>query len=269
MQISKFSPQTGIIPAYAGSTCPPRRVDRTAADHPRIRGEHTPRRLDMHIRQGSSPHTRGARSACPTRRCRSRIIPAYAGSTGDPHQKGGRHRDHPRIRGEHEPCPLALCATVGSSPHTRGAPLVDGIRQTLPRIIPAYAGSTHLGASTCTSAKDHPRIRGEHINLANTRNPLIGSSPHTRGAQPFSVRRVDHGLDHPRIRGEHRDGRDADLEDQGSSPHTRGALPHPSGEAGSSPHTRGAPTPISCESRRRGIIPAYAGSTQRAPKHCS
>ena len=50
--------------------------------------------------------------------------------------------------------------------------------------------------------------------------------------------------DHPRIRGEHGSGQDGKRCGVGSSPHTRGARPS------------------ACRScRRRGIIPAYAGST--------
>ena len=52
--------------------------------------------------------------------------------------------------------------------------------------------------------------------------------------------------DHPRIRGEHGSGQDGKRCGVGSSPHTRGARPS------------------ACRScRRRGIIPAYAGSTRR------
>ena len=52
------------------------------------------------------------------------------------------------------------------------------------------------------------------------------------------------GQDHPRIRGEHKPGKSDDAFD-----------------AGSSPHTRGARYSSSRWSIRRGIIPAYAGST--------
>jgi len=54
--------------------------------------------------------------------------------------------------------------------------------------------------------------------------------------------------DHPRIRGEH-------------------VLPRPkrSVAAGSSPHTRGAPPPAFHTPPVRGIIPAYAGSTETFP----
>ena len=94
--------------------------------------------------EGSSPHTRGAQSCGLVRLC--------------------IRWDHPRIRGEH----------------------ISFVVEILPslRIIPAYAGSTMryecilqglLGSSPHTrgaltgsrarpvSMKDHPRIRGEHV----------------------------------------------------------------------------------------------------------
>ena len=133
-----------IIPAYAGST----REVMAALSRP----------------AGSSPHTRGALAvgvvavvvAKDHPRIRgehevmsftgdgaTRIIPAYAGSTGresslepwgqgsSPHTRGapviaaspsGWHGDHPRIRGEHVASLFAL--------------------NDFPGIIPAYAGST-------------------------------------------------------------------------------------------------------------------------------
>ena len=120
---TRSSPASRIIPAYAGNTA---------------RG---PKQAFIDL--GSSPHTRGTRSGWPRY---SR--PAW---------------DHPRIRGEHdeggehcsdevgiipayagntrinrsagEPC-------QGSSPHTRGTPIIAAWMPTMPR--------------------DHPRIRGEH-----------------------------------------------------------------------------------------------------------
>ena len=113
----------------------------------------------------------------------------------------------------------------GSSPHTRGAP---------PRRARAQL-----------VVRDHPRIRGEHVEIRRGiavaagiipayagstdwygRQLQVdgGSSPHTRGARWRSSSRSSAQRDHPRIRGEH-------------------------GHKVS--HRRG----------RRGIIPAYAGST--------
>ena len=158
------------------------------------------------------------------------IIPAYAGSTRIPPSCSGWRPDHPRIRGEHP-------AT------TRGPILSRGI-------IPAYAGST--GANGFDG------------------DGLRGSSPHTRGAPGFVVKLTVAGRiipayagstspslastsarrDHPRIRGEH-----GDLQ------------PEVVIGGGSSPHTRGAPTTSTCGVGIPGIIPAYAGSTERGRRH--
>ena len=59
---SAASDPSRIIPAYAGSTCHSRVGDRNLRDHPRIRGEHSSRKMTQASRAGSSPHTRGARS---------------------------------------------------------------------------------------------------------------------------------------------------------------------------------------------------------------
>ena len=54
---------------------------------------------------------------------------------------------------------------MGSSPHTRGA-LNEARRDVgLDGIIPAYAGSTVLVDGVHNVARDHPRIRGEHLFL--------------------------------------------------------------------------------------------------------
>ena len=152
----------GIIPAYAGSTSGEPAATYRTQDHPRIRGEHPLplRALPRHL--GSSPHTRGAPSACWSAISGHRIIPAYAGSTQACLQERQDRRDHPRIRGEHY-----------------FYALVDGVDQ---GIIPAYAGSTPLGCRASSSHQDHPRIRGEHSMSFREVGTLVGSSPHTRGA---------------------------------------------------------------------------------------
>ena len=70
-------------------------------DHPRIRGEHINTPLLSTKRDGSSPHTRGARYGGGTVATPERIIPAYAGSTGWLREERYVVKDHPRIRGEH------------------------------------------------------------------------------------------------------------------------------------------------------------------------
>ena len=155
---------------------------------------------------------------------------------------------------------------LGSSPHTRGARFVETIQSGALGIIPAYAGSTIVPHGSSPESADHPRIRGEHLVVGELVAGECGSSPHTRGAQvlgddlgvhlgiipayagsTFALSNASRwDQDHPRIRGEHVPEQAFGYPQAGSSPHTRGALLR--GNA-----FRGVP----------GIIPAYAGSTQR------
>ncbi|ERH20063.1 hypothetical protein HMPREF0043_00192 [Actinobaculum sp. oral taxon 183 str. F0552] len=90
-----------IIPAYAGSTSLGCSGSGLRPDHPRIRGEHVSPSSRMATARGSSPHTRGAPATATSTIVRSRIIPAYAGSTDSKECPSAPIRDHPRIRGEH------------------------------------------------------------------------------------------------------------------------------------------------------------------------
>ena len=236
--------RNGIIPAYAGSTCATRSSTHNRKDHPRIRGEHYAAHKVALEAGGSSPHTRGAPQLIDLGVVRAGIIPAYAGSTPRDRAPHGHTPDHPRIRGEHartvrghadppgiipayagSTCPGRSRPPdmAGSSPHTRGAPALD-VQDRL-------------------TWRDHPRIRGEHLELGGGVVISGGSSPHTRGARtafqesvielriiPAYAGSTRHGnsapggrADHPRIRGEHLDRQEPADRGQGSSPHTRGA----------------------------------------------
>ena len=212
-------------------------------DHPRIRGEHvgSPPRPPQF--QGSSPHTRGARFPSWRRARRSRIIPAYAGSTLKTSSTAPMDWDHPRIRGEHAAVPGRRQIDGGSSPHTRGARPAPRRSRRPAGIIPAYAGSTLTTATAPVKMADHPRIRGEHDVMKGSVGKATGSSPHTRGARKDAGKRWrSYGIipayagstlhcsrsapvsgDHPRIRGEHCWDSVPLSFHFGSSPHTRGA----------------------------------------------
>ena len=49
-------------------------------------------------------------------------------------------------------------------------------------IIPACAGSTRLVFPSHQASWDHPRMCGEHADIAEQYPELEGSSPHVRGA---------------------------------------------------------------------------------------
>ena len=172
----------GIIPACAGSTqsaFPPRRI---GWDHPRMRGEHGIFNVAGKPLPGSSPHARGALSGKCSSRRRVGIIPACAGSTTLICSRKGGIQNHPRMRGEHQHRRAALSAAEGSSPHARGA-LGDGREDANERgIIPACAGSTLSFALRPMTIRDHPRMRGEHLEDGMEIKQVQGSSPHARGA---------------------------------------------------------------------------------------
>ena len=213
----------GIIPACAGSTVAGNLLLGRAEDHPRMRGEHSPIACTSAVPTGSSPHARGAlRGAAGVGR-RGGIIPACAGSTSLLAAHRRRMGDHPRMRGEHSVASFRWSSAEGSSPHARGA-LHRRLRAYKHHgIIPACAGSTFVGGLQLETARDHPRMRGEHLSAWQTLRPLRGSSPHARGAPYYlSSAFATSGIipacagstmtsksaatamwDHPRMRGEH------------------------------------------------------------------
>ena len=115
---------TWIIPAYAGSTTSSSAAMIFVGDHPRIRGEHASWVTCAVSITGSSPHTRGAPHIASGGGFFCGIIPAYAGSTCCGRRCCGCRWDHPRIRGEHLHFWHHDLEVPGSSPHTRGAPII-------------------------------------------------------------------------------------------------------------------------------------------------
>ena len=214
---------------------------------------------------GSSPRMRGTPRRHASHRGGVGIIPAYAGNTITLSAMHEAYWDHPRVCGEHATGASTQVNCTGSSPRMRGTPVVPPAYPTFTGIIPAYAGNTVSARMLRHSARDHPRICGEHIAKNLTTGEVKGSSPHMRGTRirppeyartlgiipayagntpPCPGRAAIH-WDHPRICGEH--VQTADCEGV---------------QAGSSPHMRGTPGRHRYRPHSPGIIPAYAGNTQ-------
>ena len=250
---------------------------RQAEAHPRSRGENSTAASAGYCAFGSSPLTRGKRGprwwACEP----SRLIPAHAGKTTHSGPSAAPSAAHPRSRGEN---PVALSFPLilsGSSPLTRGKPLVERRPRLSLGLIPAHAGKTPPPRRPSWTRPAHPRSRGENRVLGGEQVHLEGSSPLTRGKQ--GPRPVDQGhaglipahagktqrrescaagaTAHPRSRGENLLRGRTRMRGPGSSPLTRGK------------RTRPVHAP-----RRRGLIPAHAGKTlvtvpgtMRSPAH--
>ena len=71
----------GITPAYAGNTVSGIKDLKMNWDHPRLRGEHTPKAIEVLSLRGSPPPTRGTPDMVPYSCSIFRITPAYAGNT--------------------------------------------------------------------------------------------------------------------------------------------------------------------------------------------
>ena len=125
---------------------------------------------------------RGARGAVGDAITKERIIPAYAGSTLVASSTAMSSRDHPRVCGEHALAVRVCCPDMGSSPRMRGAHSLINNSQFDIGIIPAYAGSTRAGRHSVSSARDHPRVCGEHRETEQRKRVCVGSSPRMRGA---------------------------------------------------------------------------------------
>ena len=165
--------------------------------------------------------------------------------------------------GEHAFGPVAKVRLMGSSPRVRGALHFVEYHPSIPRIIPACAGSIFATDGAPFVPPDHPRVCGEHPEPISGTTNATGSSPRVRGASACTVsasylkriipacagsirhcaRLSASQADHPRVCGEHDGGPVFSQCHVGSSPRVRGAY-----------HTM---TP---EFLIGGIIPACAGS---------
>ena len=131
-----------LIPAHAGKTRTRRSPSRTPGAHPRSRGENSTGSWRIRRSQGSSPLTRGKRTATRWGAGFTGLIPAHAGKTSTSTEDGRTCRAHPRSRGENLAGAGGLIAVWGSSPLTRGKPLGMTRADLAKGLIPAHAGKT-------------------------------------------------------------------------------------------------------------------------------
>ncbi len=206
-------------------------------------GEHLPLAKRFSTDVGSSPRVRGASARSHLwRRC-CRIIPACAGSISFLVVAPALAWDHPRVCGEHGYDLSKTEYTRGSSPRVRGAYPLMSVSSSFSRIIPACAGSIRPALRPRGTARDHPRVCGEHRCVTARDIQTKGSSPRVRGASKIRQRYEEQARiipacagsmkrcassrgirsDHPRVCGEHFCATSGASFSVGSSPRVRGA----------------------------------------------
>ena len=216
------------------------------------------------LRLGSSPLTRGKRTALNADGTHIGLIPAHAGKTALASSSIAPAAAHPRSLGENELARVSGEADEGSSPLTRGkhqSPIVGAGRSGL---IPAHAGKTEHRSQSDETGGAHPRSRGENAIQSAYKHSCSGSSPLTRGKPPPPwAPDVARGLI-PAHAGK--------TTPSGASPRLLTAHPRSRGENlisvadyagkyGSSPLTRGKRRRLGVRVERLGLIPAHAGKT--------
>ncbi len=127
-----------------------------------------------------SAQTRNSRNG-PTATFPEDSIPAHAGKTPGMDTTSHCVSAHPRSRGENGIGTRLIRGIRGSSPLTRGKPLLSWAGFSVLRLIPAHAGKTHQATCQALRTRAHPRSRGENC-VKRARNARFGgSSPLTRG----------------------------------------------------------------------------------------
>ena len=238
------------------------------AAHPRSRGENPSTSRATACVMGSSPLTRGKLLVGAGDNLAGGLIPAHAGKTSTTLGRRLADTAHPRSRGENACTHPARRAGRGSSPLTRGKPLLCVAALAGCGLIPAHAGKTVGSVGSAPVGTAHPRSRGE--NKALVRPMLVGpgSSPLTRGKRRRALAARDRDGLIPAHAGKTPDPQTKTTQ-KGAHPRSRGENVRvrrmSTSRRGSSPLTRGKQ-----QGRRRkrhvpGLIPAHAGKTICAP----
>ena len=171
----------GLIPAYAGKTARASRARRFCRAHPHSHGENDSPDVNLSIRSGPSPLTRGKHPAEDVLVVSVRLIPTHAGKTPARPEPQASPRAHPRSRGENLPLVFLCTLWWGSSPLTRGKRRHNPATTAVVGLIPTHAGSTSWMQGSRPTCGAHPHSRGENSATSLTDEEWEGSSPLTRG----------------------------------------------------------------------------------------
>ena len=109
------------------------------------------------------------------------LIPAHAGKTHCKDSCPWCVAAHPRSRGENPTITWIAQLITGSSPLTRGKPILAAGLARCVGLIPAHAGKTGTLCGSAARGTAHPRSRGENPVNIRPGDVVEGSSPLTRG----------------------------------------------------------------------------------------
>ena len=208
---------------------------------PRVRGNRR-RGRGREGRQRSIPACAGEPTALPRGRRGRRVYPRVCGGTGVSHATLMRDEGlSPRVRGNPQRCPSALCPS-GSIPACAGEPTIEDYYDDDDEVYPRVCGGTPTPSGTrCGNRGLSPRVRGNH--RSRDAYPDAGRSiPACAGEPPVGNGNLRSLWVYPRVCG-------------GTLPFTRIARQR----SGLSPRVRGNQRGLRLHRRQPGSIPACAG----------
>ena len=130
---------------------------------------------------GSPPHGRGKGGFNGSAFQEVGITPAWAGKSKLAALLEAVTKDHPRMGGEK----IRICPPrpvwEGSPPHGRGKEIEPSTIARTVGITPAWAGKRSPASNSRPLLKDHPRMGGEKVPVAEQASNGKGSPPHGRG----------------------------------------------------------------------------------------
>ena len=109
------------------------------------------------------------------------ITPACAGKSKLHHIFGLIARDHPRVCGEKYTANATETTELGSPPRVRGKAVLDEKGGEKYGITPACAGKSMEYSASFRTARDHPRVCGEKMQILIGSGMDWGSPPRVRG----------------------------------------------------------------------------------------
>ncbi len=153
--------QCGLTPACAGTSWSASPAAGETRAHPRVRG-------DIRTDFGRIIGRMGLTPACAGTSCRRPRTGCRAGA-------------HPRVRGDIAHGRSSPPSPWGSPPRARGHPRMPLRRQHEAGLTPACAGTSRRRGWWPSSARAHPRVRGD-IRVPGGGDPgMMGSPPRARG----------------------------------------------------------------------------------------
>ena len=148
-------------------------------------GNHIPRKGTVWETRGSPPRVREPRITDPNIVRAYRITPACAGTTHVIFPSFVQLQDHPRVCGNHIAISYLVKSNLGSPPRVREPPNICIPTKIIRRITPACAGTTAESSASSTSARDHPRVCGNHAQKMDVPAVGWGSPPRVREPPTF------------------------------------------------------------------------------------